>query len=271
MSNLSSIEKRKIERLLKMGEGYVLDFKDRTFGEFFDEHVGIDIDQDKYRERGPSKANRLRSFWTIESGHLVATVLDALVEHGTAYNCLPADAKNAVLPDVMKIISRLREGSPVTELSALTSISDERDFEIASKQIQEAINRNQPEAALDRLHLFVIKFMRTLCEQHVPSVDRSKPLHSLAGEYIKHLREKGHLESEMTERILKSSISVLDAFNSVRNNQSLAHDNPILNYEEALLIFNHIASSVRFIKALEKRIKIKNLSIADAWDDDIPF
>jgi hypothetical protein len=28
----------------------------------------------------------------------------------------------------------------------------------------------------------------------------------------------------------------------VRNNQSLAHDNPILNYEESLLILNHVTS-----------------------------
>src|ERR1051325_8418637 len=62
-------------------------------------------------------------------------------------------------------------------------------------------------------------------------------LHSLFGEYVKRLKEHGHLESEMTARILKSSISTLEAFNDVRNNQSLAHDNPILNYDEALLIF----------------------------------
>ncbi|MFB0387390.1 abortive infection family protein [Xanthomonas euvesicatoria] len=61
----------------------------------------------------------------------------------------------------------------------------------------------------------------------------------------------------MTERILKSSISVLETFNDVRNNKSLAHDNPILNYEESLLIFNHVAASVRFIKSLEVKIKAK--------------
>ena len=88
---------------------------------------------------------------------------------------------------------------------------------------------------------------------------------------MKHLRDDGHLESEMTERILKSSISTLESFNSVRNNQSLAHDNPILNYDEALLIFNHIASSVRFIKALEVRIKIKVSAVASQLDDEIPF
>jgi Abortive infection C-terminus len=74
----------------------------------------------------------------------------------------------------------------------------------------------------------------------------------------------------MTERIIKSSISVLEAFNDVRNNKSLAHDNPILNYEESLLIFNHVASSIRFIKSLEARIKHKPEPVA-TMDDNLPF
>ena len=45
---------------------------------------------------------------------------------------------------------------------------------------------------------------------------------------MKRLREEGHLESPMTDRILRFSISVLQEFNYVRNEQSLAHDNPIL-------------------------------------------
>ena len=61
----------------------------------------------------------------------------------------------------------------------------------------------------------------------------------------------------MPERILKSSTSVLESFNDVRNNKSLEHDNPILNYEASLLIFNHVAASIRFIKALETKIQAK--------------
>ena len=76
----------------------------------------------------------------------------------------------------------------------------------------------------------------------------------------------------MTERILRSSISVLEAFNDVRNNKSLAHDNPILNYDESLLIFNHVASSIRFIKSLEARIKIqKQKADQPLFDENIPF
>jgi Abortive infection C-terminus len=83
-------------------------------------------------------------------------------------------------------------------------------------------------------------------------LDRDKPLHSLVGEYIKFLKQHRRIQSEMTERILKSSISVMEAFNTVRNEQSLAHDNPVLlSHNEALLIFNNVASAIRFITALE--------------------
>lgn len=43
---------------------------------------------------------------------------------------------------------------------------------------------------------------------------------------------------------------MLQAFNEVHYKKSLAHDNPILNYEENMLVFNYVASSVRFVKSL---------------------
>ena len=269
MADLSSIEKRRLERLFSMGGGYVLNFSDRTFSEFFEEHIRLDIDSASYKVRGTSKANRYRGFWEIASNHLVAKAISAMIEHGIEYRCLPDD--QALLEDVRRLVVRLTEESPVTEIDALSAPFDERDFDAAAQQIREAIDKNQPGAALDRLHVFVMKFMRMICEQRGIAGNRDKPLHSMVGEYVKHLRDDGHLESEMTERILKSSISTLESFNSVRNNQSLAHDNPILNYDEALLIFNHIASSVRFIKALEVRIKAKVSAGTSQLDDQSPF
>jgi hypothetical protein len=101
-------------------------------------------------------------------------------------------------------------------------------------------------------------------------VTPEKPLHSLFGEYVKRLREEGHIESEMTLRILKSSISTLEAFNEVRNNRTLAHDNPILQYDEALLIFNHVAGSIRFLRSVEAKQK-KQQAPAVATEDDVVF
>lgn len=80
------------------------------------------------------------------------------------------------------------------------------------------------------------------------------------------------IESEMTERILKSSISVMEAFNKVRNDQSFAHDNEILTYNESLLIFNNIANVIRFIEAIEKENKPIQKEESENGDDwDLPF
>lgn len=269
MSDITSIERRKLERLFCMGGGYVLDFSDRTFSEFFEEHTRIEIDTETYRAKGTSKANRMRCFWSIEGNHGVGKIIEAMILYGQASHCLCRDVDVIDLTDdCWNISRRLLHNTPVIELSSLTATVDERDFEVVAQHVREAIEKNQPETALDRLHTFVIKYIRTLCEARGIEVNRDKALHSIFGEYVKRLRDSGHLESEMTARIIKSSISVLESFNEVRNNRSLAHDNPILNYEESLLIFNHVASSIRFIKSIEMRIKnLPSIKVAD----DIPF
>lgn len=267
MAEIDAFERRKLEKLLRMGEGYVLDFSDRTFAEFFI-HYRIDIDAEQFRTGGVSKAKRMRVFWAISPNHVVGKVLEGLIAYGVENDCL-GDSNPHLIDDGRKVAQRLLSGQPVADLDALTAIADERDFEVVAEHVREAIDKNQPEGGLDRLHTFVNKFVRIICEPHGITVSRDKPLHSVFGEYVKALRECGHLESVMTDRILRSSISVLEAFNDVRNNKSLAHDNPILNYDEALLVFNHVASSIRFIKSLEARIKAESLRRAAI--DGSPF
>jgi hypothetical protein len=94
-----------------------------------------------------------------------------------------------------------------------------------AKAVWDAIETNEPELGLDRLHTFVIKYVRTCCTRHGIRVTGDTPLHSIFGENVKRLRDEGWVESEMGVLILKSGISVLEAFNDVRNNRSLAHDN----------------------------------------------
>jgi hypothetical protein len=276
MSDLSNIEKRQFERLLQMGGGYVLDFSNRTFAEFVTDSVGRDIYDARYSSGSGSKANLLRGFWKEETNRTVGKLLGDLVEYAVAEGKVGPD-RQGDLEGCRRAVTRLMQDSPVPELDALSAISDERDFEVVAKAVRDAIERNQPETGLDRLHTFVIKYVRSLCVARGIDVPKEKPLHSVFGEYLKRLRDAGLVESEMTSRILKSSISVLEAFNDVRNNRSLAHDNPILGYEEALLIFNHIASSIRFLRSVDRRLEApvqaqREAMIADAASpDDIPF
>jgi len=271
MSDLNNTEKRRFERLFEMSGGYVLDFSNRTFSEFVIDSVDRDIYDARYGNG--SKANQLRGFWKVEINQLVGKLSGDLIDYGLEIGRIKADDPS--LEDARKTVTRLKLAGPVTELHALSALSDDRDFEVVARAVRAAIGGNELEGGLDRLHTFLTKYLRSLCASRGITVTREKPLHSLLGEYIKRLREDGQIESEMTSRILKSSISTLEAFNDVRNNQSLAHDNPILNYEEALLIFNHVASSIRFVKQIEERIERvrKTADLADQSLDggDIPF
>ncbi len=249
MSDLSYFEKKSLEQLFRMEYGYVLDFSDRTFREFILEKTGIYIDDLKYKKNGTSKANRLRTFWEIEPNHIVSVLLGELILHVIDKGEKPEEKE--LIEKCQRIVQRLAESAPVPEIEVIQPNTAERDFAILAKSVKDAIEKNEPETGIDRLHTYLMKFLRALCQKHGVAVDKQKPLHSLAGEYLKCLKKKGLIESEMTELIMKSSISILDAYNRVRNNQSLAHDNRLLNYNESLLIYNQITSIIKFIQKIE--------------------
>lgn len=62
MSSLTMIEKRRLEVLLGMASGYVLDFTNPTFAEFVDAAGRRDIYDEKYNHASGSKANRRSAF-----------------------------------------------------------------------------------------------------------------------------------------------------------------------------------------------------------------
>ena len=80
MSTLKSNEKRVFEDLFGMASGYVLDFTNRSFSDFFRETAKIDIYSEKYAINGDSKARRMRAFWKIEPDIIVGKVLSELLE-----------------------------------------------------------------------------------------------------------------------------------------------------------------------------------------------
>lgn len=78
MANLNFNQKQLFEKVFDRG-GYVLNFSDRTFSEFFQD-FGVNIDSQKYHKNGTSKMKRLRAFWELEDDKLVGSVLNGLLE-----------------------------------------------------------------------------------------------------------------------------------------------------------------------------------------------
>jgi len=264
MSSLTASDKRKLERLLSMGGGYVLEFSNRTFSELVRDSVDLDIFDDKYAYASGSKANRLRALWNTEPDFVVGRLLTGLLDCYAEGHPAPSPELEAC----RAIATRLLASAPVPEADALSPNADGRDFETLAKAVRASLDSHEPAAGLDRLHTFVTKYVRVLCEKHGLAVDRSKPLHSIFGEYVKCLRRTGRIESEMAERILKSAISTLESFNDVRKDRSLAHDNRLLSHSESLLIFNQVASCIRFLRDLEAASAAPR---TEDDDDSVPF
>jgi len=65
-----------------MRSGYVLNFSDKTFSEFFRKDLGVDIDDARYKlGPSPSKANRLRRYWEETSASSMAVCINKLIEY----------------------------------------------------------------------------------------------------------------------------------------------------------------------------------------------
>jgi len=84
------------------------------------------------------------------------------------------------------------------------------------------------------------------------------------------VREQGLVESDITLRILRSTISILEALNRARNERSLAHDNDLMDHDESVLVFSHVSSVVWFLDSVESRVD-REIGHALDWDDRIPF
>lgn len=124
MSSLTDTEKRYFENLLGMGSGYVLDYTDQTFAEFFKTHR-VAIHDPKYQTYGSSKAKKLRSFWEQEPDALVGKVLSELLDTSEAIGALNGQQfDDAVLAKARGIVARLEGKSAPSPKPAAQTVDD---------------------------------------------------------------------------------------------------------------------------------------------------
>lgn len=77
-SYLKQLDFDLLDHVFEMGGGYVLDFSNRTFSDFFREEIGINIDDSVYCDAGDSKAKRLRSLLRKSDKSETLKILDSL-------------------------------------------------------------------------------------------------------------------------------------------------------------------------------------------------
>lgn len=108
MSSLTDIDKRYLEKLLVTKPGYILDYTDPTFGEFFQRH-NVEIHAPRYQTYGTSKAKKLRAFWEQEPDGLVGSVLSEMLDSYEASCELDGrDLDQPILDKSRSIVARLQ-------------------------------------------------------------------------------------------------------------------------------------------------------------------
>lgn len=98
-----------IERVFGMESGYVLNFTNRTFAEFFHEELGVDIYADRWAAQGGSKAKRLRYYLRHAARQTALDTLNTLWEYreATSVTADYPELGDSVHAAFFRIIARL--------------------------------------------------------------------------------------------------------------------------------------------------------------------
>lgn len=110
MSTVRPVELDMIDLVFRGGErGYILDFTNRTFGEFFALELDVDIDAEIYKREGTSKGKRLRGFLAIVDDGTAAKTLRLLWEYRDAMLARSnhADPQPLAKKQVFAVVARL--------------------------------------------------------------------------------------------------------------------------------------------------------------------
>jgi hypothetical protein len=254
MSALRFADKAYLEKVFEMEYGYVLGFTNRTFSEFFASLLGIEIYHDKYGIKGDSKANRLRTFWEIESNSMASKSIAELAGYAISFE--PSFHEEELIKCNLIAQKLLEKEGFIANVEMSSPAVVDSDISQISRLIANSLENGVAHLEIDRLHLLMVKFIKFYMRLHGLDINDEKPMHALFGEYIKHLRRLNIIETEITEFILKSNISILDKLNHARNQRSLAHDNELLTPHEAAFIVSSISNLVKFIEDVESRFAL---------------
>lgn len=132
--------------------------------------------------------------------------------------------------------------------------TDEINFKVLYNDISDALAKDEPVLVLDRLHTYSVKYLRSLCQKYaIPISDNNKfyPLHDLVGKLVRYYENNGKFETDFSKMAMKSSISLFNSYNDVRNNKSYAHDNKVLENHEAAYVVRMLSATLAFIESIE--------------------
>jgi hypothetical protein len=279
MGYFTFIEKRTIERLFGIKNGYIFDFwvKDGRYNknithDMIFESCGIDI----YNDPAYSSLSQAKCINKIFSEHspvivsrLLRTMLDFFSsEMGNSYW---SDEDSNDYSQVENIVKRLNGTASVEIPEAIAG-----NMQLLQQDIERNIASNTPELVLDRLHTFATQYMRDICTKHdIPIADgngKNYSLDALVAKLKKFYENENYFSSEFCLVAIRNSIDLFAKFNDIRNSSSFSHPNPVLEKHEAEYVVKTIANTLMFIDKIENQVaQPNNDEEFIEFNDELPF
>lgn len=234
MANLKRSEMRFIDDVFDMGTGYVLDFSNRTFAEFFEDEFGVNIYQEKYQGRGASKANRMRALIDAEDGFLVGKVLRKLWGY-RVQSIVSADPSRA-LPEAVQarffdLVGRIEAGFSSPVLGSLSGAAGILNFDTVSRDLERALGsaKDDPEDAVTAACSTVESVCRSILIELGEGLPDKKDIKGLFGAVRKPLglasdrTDLDPLIADDVRKILNGLATVIEGIGALRTHGGDAH------------------------------------------------
>jgi hypothetical protein len=234
MAKLKHSEMRLIDEIFGMGNGYVLDFSNRTFAEFFEDEFGINIYQPKYEVFGTSKANHLRAFMEAEDGRTVGRVLRRLWDYRNE-TIVSSDPSRTLPASVdarfSELIGRTEAGFAPSVVIALGGTAGVLDFDTVSRDLDRALDnaRADPEDAVTAACSTVESVSRSILMELALPLPEKKDIKGLFNAVKKPLGlspDRTDLDPRIAEdvrRILGGLSTVVEGIGALRTHGGDAH------------------------------------------------
>lgn len=211
MSTLTITDRHSLEKVLGMSGGYVLNFSDRSFGEFMSETANIDIHSDAYTSGGTSKANKLRTYWKLETDYNVGKLILSLIEYSNAHGLNATDDGSATIERCKQIASRLLAGALMLESLKIHAKNLDAGHLAAQIRRMESSVDADPDLAIGTAKELIETVCKTILAERGKPISGTPDIPTLTKETFKELKlvPDGVPDSAKGSEVIKRLLSNL--------------------------------------------------------------
>jgi hypothetical protein len=241
----NSIIIKVVNRYIGVSEGYLGDFSYRTHADFYIEYCDLDIDP--YGFEGTTRQRFINIFESIDniskSKMLKGVVERFPVEEASA----PKTRTENLKVQILDVAAEYAGAAPVASPNTVITSPIVRQ---AISDAEHLLKANGATSSIDRVHTAMHGFLIAACDSesitHPKEASINKLLKLLRKNHPK-LNDLGHREQDI-DQILNSSAAILNAFNPLRNQGSVAHPNKhLIGKSEAMLVINIARSLIHYL------------------------